>query len=230
MILIKMKKLILILLINVLNLSSYSQYIVNKVNEDFYLREQDGTFVLKKTTFTEEGATTIPINNCKAVLKTTNGKVYNPVNGRIDLLTSQFIYTINGQDLICVLPIQQIIFDSCNGAKLNGAIFRNGYPSISTQDQKSFYQILTEGRGTLLKYYGIQWQDDKPYNTTNVTRVYKTIEQYYLYLNGQMFKLEKNKKNLAGLLAIPADYLSNQKINLKKEEDVIKLIEYYNHL
>ncbi|MDB5231796.1 MAG: hypothetical protein JWN76_2601 [Chitinophagaceae bacterium] len=230
---IKMKKLIFTFLINLLALSSFSQGVAQTItrdqNQPFNLGLLDGT-VIKRTAFTEEGSTSLPVNNCIVIIKTANGKVYDHVNGRIDLLTNRLIFTINGQDLIFVSPIQQIFFDSCYDAALSGAIFKSGYPSINKQNSGSLYQVLTDGKATLLKYYSVQWHDDKPFNTNNTTRIYKTTEQYYLYLNGQMFILEKNKRNLSKLLSIPADYISKQKLNLKKEENVIKLVAYYNLL
>ncbi|MDQ3683715.1 MAG: hypothetical protein M3352_11700 [Bacteroidota bacterium] len=224
-----MKKILFVILIIRSSLPSFSQSIETKVNEDFYLKEQDGTFVQRKTSFTEVGSTTLPEKNCLVLVKTRDGKVYNRVKGRIDLLTNGFIYTVKGQDLICAIPISQIIFDSYD-ATWSGAIFKNGYPFINKQNDKSFYQVLSEGKATLLKYYAIQWFDDKPYNTTNITRIYTKVELYYLYLNGEIFKLEKNNGNLLKLLAATANYISTQKLNLKKEEDVIKLVAYYNSL
>lgn len=224
-----MKRTLFVFLIILFSFSSFSQYIETKKNEDFYLKEQDGTFVQRRTSFTEEGPTTLPEKNCLVFFKTKDGKIYNRVRGRIDLLTNGFIYTLKEQDFMCTMPIEQIVFDSCD-ATLNGATFKNGYPPINKQNNKSFYQLLSEGKATLLKYHAIQWFDDKPYNTTNITRIYTRLEQYYLYLNGQMFKLEKNKRNLPKLLDIPANHISEQKLNLKKEEDAIKLVAYYNSL
>jgi hypothetical protein len=226
-------KLIFILLINLTTVVTFSQGVVQNIVRDEYqafnIGLPDGTLI-KRTTFNEEGSTTLPANNCITTLKTKNGRVYNHVNGRIDLLTNHYIFTVNGQDLMFVLPVQQINFDSCYDSILSGAIFKNGYPSINKQDSGTLYQVLSEGKGSLLKYYAIQWHDDKPFNTNNTTRIYKTIEHYYLYMDRQMFRLEKNKKNLAKLLAIPEDYISKQNLNLKKEEDAIKLVRFYNSL
>jgi hypothetical protein len=116
-----------------------------------------------------------------------------------------FIFTLKEQELLCTLPVAQIVFDSCE-ALLKGAIFKTGYPSIDKQNDKSFYQLLSAGKATLLKHYSITWQDRTAFNTNNTTRIYKRLEQYYLYLKGQMFRLEKNKSNLPQLLATTADY------------------------
>ena len=224
-----MKKTLFVFQIILLSFSSFSQHIEIKVNEDFYLRDKNGTFVQRRTSFNEEGFTTLPDRNCLVLLKAKDGKVYKHVYGRIDLLMNKFIYTVNEQDLISAMPIEQIVFDSCD-TLLSGTIFKTGYPPINKQNDSSFYQVLSEGKATLLKYYAIKWHDEKPYNTSNTTRVYTRSDQYYLYLNGQMFRLERNKGNLTKLLSIPANQISKQKLKLKKDQDAIKLVAYYNSL
>ncbi|MEO5782437.1 MAG: hypothetical protein ABIQ07_04150, partial [Ginsengibacter sp.] len=119
-----MKKAFFLIFIIFIHIYSFAQSIVTKVNEDFLLSYDDGSLVIKNTNFTEEGATSIPERNCSVTLKAKDGKVYNPVYGRIDLITGKLIFTVNGQDLICAVPVEQIIFDSCNTA-LNGAVFKN---------------------------------------------------------------------------------------------------------
>jgi hypothetical protein len=222
-----MEKISFLILIILLSLSSVAQAIVVKKNEDFLLSYDDGSLVIKKTSYNEEGTTSVPERNCKVTVKANDGKVYSPLYGRIDLLTGKFIFTINGQDLICAVPVQQIVFDSCYTA-LNSVVFKNGYPPIDKQNDKNFYQLLSEGKATLLKHYELKWQDVIPYTSTNTTRIYTQTVKYYLYSNNRMDKLGKNNKNLTRLLAITPGYL--KKLDLKKEDDMIKLLAYYNSL
>lgn len=224
-----MKKAIFIFSIFSSHLYSFAQYIVTKTNEDFLLSYDNGSLVIKNTRFTEVGNTSLPERNCKVVLKARDGKTYNHVNGRIDLLTGKFIFTVNEQDFICTVPAQQIVFDSCDSL-LHGAIFKNDYPFIDKQTDKSFYQLLVEGKATLLKHYEINWQDATPYNSTNITRTYTRSVKYYLYLNKKMYEIKKNNRNLPKLLAIHSDYIFKKKIDLKKQQDVIQLVTYYNSL
>ena len=224
-----MKNTLFVLLILFLSNSSLSQHIEIKVNEDFLLKDKDGSLVLRRTTLEEVGTSTIPEKNCLVNLTSKDGKRYNHINGRINLVTNNFIYTVKEQDFICAIPLEKIVFDSC-GSKWNGTIFKSGYPPINKQNDKSFYQVLSEGKATLLKYHAIKWYDDKPFNTPNTTRVYTQSEQYYLYLNWIMYRLDKNFSNLPKLLNIPANQLNEQKPDLKKEQEAIKLIAYYNSL
>jgi len=224
-----MKEAFFICCMFLVNYSSFGQYIVTLKNEDGYLKNADGSLIQKTTTFIEEGSNSLPEKNCVVVLKTRDGKVYNNVKGRIDLQTEGFIYLAKEQELMCALPIEQIVFDSCDSA-LEGAIFKTGYPPIDKQNDKSLYRVLSQGKATLLKHYAVKWQDITPFYNTNTTRIYTQMQQYYLFLNGKIFSLKKNKDNLRQLLDSPKEYITKNKLNLKEEEDAIKLVAYYNSL
>jgi hypothetical protein len=224
-----MKRLLLICFLFSPGFSSSAQYIKTLHNEDGYLQKADGSLVQKLTSFTEEGSSSLPEKNCLVVLKTKNGKVYNKVNGRIDLPNEGFIFSVNQQEFMCSLALDEIVFDSCD-ATLSGAVFKTGYPSIDKQNEKSFYQILSQGKATLLKHYAVKWQDLIPFNNTNTTRKYTQVQQYYLFLNGKMTRLEKNKDNLPALLGSLKEYIVRNNLNLKKDEDAAEVVDYYNSL
>lgn len=224
-----MKKAFFILFTFAASYSSLGQYIATTKNADGYLKMADRTFVQKTTTFIEEGSKSLPEKNCAVILNTKDGKRYNKVNGHIDLQTGVFIFVVEEHEYECLVPIERIIFDSCNST-LDGAICKTGYPPIDKQNEKSLYHVLSEGNASLLKYYAVRWQDLIPFNSTNTTRVYSQIQQYYLYLNGKMLRLEKNKDNLRSLLGPAKEYIFINNLNLKKEEDAIKLLAYYNSL
>ena len=224
-----MKKACILLHLLSIQFFSEAQFLVTKVNEDFYLQYDDGKLVTRLTNFTEEGVTSIPQKNCKASLTVASGGIYKDVYGRLDLITGNFIFTLKDKDMYCALPLIQIVFDSCSSS-WNGAIFKNGYPAIEKQTGANFYQILNEGKATLLKYHQVKWRDEVPYNSTNTTRFYEQSVRYYLFFNRRMFKLEKNHQNLPALLGVSVHQLSTKKLDLKKEQDMVELIGYYNAL
>jgi hypothetical protein len=146
-------------------------------------------------------------------------------------MTNEFLYTLNEKEFICTLPVEQIDFDGCEN-DVTSARFKSGFPAIDNETQNSFYQVLAEGKASLLKKYSITWRDDKPYNSGTTTRIFTAREILYLNINGSMFKLDKNNSNLATILSskMVNAYLAKEKRNLKKDDEVIRLIEYYNSL
>ena len=192
------------------------------------IKNADGTEI-EKSKFNEEGSKSLPETSCLFALKTRDGKVYNKVRGRIDLQLESFIFSLDNQEFKCILPLVEIIVDSCNST-LSGSVFRTGFPAIDKQKENSIYQVLSKGKAILLKHYSISWQDLTPYNSANTTRVYSQLQQYYLFFNGKMFSLDKNKKDIVNISSTTKSFISRNKLNLKKEEDLVKFITYYNSL
>ncbi|MDB5232284.1 MAG: hypothetical protein JWN76_3089 [Chitinophagaceae bacterium] len=168
---------------------------------------------------------------CTASLKTTDGAVFKSVNGHIDLISNNFIITTKEEDYVCTLPVLQIVFDSCD-AKLQGAVFESGYPAIYQQTSKSFYRVLAAGKATLLKYYSFTPPDANKGGYAIVSGNNPLIEEYYLYTDWHMYKLDKSKSKLTEIFTSPAvkEYMTTQKLKLRNEEDAIKLVAYYNSL
>jgi hypothetical protein len=209
-------------------LISYSSNAQDPIVWKNQLKNVDGTEIAKST-LNEEGSKSLPEKNCLFALKTRDGKVYSKVRGRIDLQLESFIFSLDEQEFRCALPLVEIIVDSCDST-LSGSVFRTGFPAIDKQHEKSLYQVLSKGKATLLKHYAISWQDLTPYNSAKTTRVYSQLQEYYLFLNGKMISIDKNKKDLANLSGTTKTYISRNKLNLKKEKDLLKLVTYYNSL
>jgi hypothetical protein len=219
----------LVLLLSVVCQQLFAQSkIETKTNEDFYLRYEDGTFVTRNLSIDSEGKTTIPETNCKATVLLRDGRKFRNVNGRISLLSDNFIYTINDSDFVSSTPVEQILFDSCTN-EWSGAKFKTGFPRIEKQSASTFYQVLVDGKATLLKYYRVKWNDVTPFNSTNITRYYSTSVLYYLYIDQNMYTISRNFKNLPDLLGKTPASLKT-KIDYDNEKGAIQFVNAYNKM
>jgi|GEM_PF-297804 len=114
-------------------------------------------------------------------------------------------------------------------------VFENGFPKIDRQSNKSYYELLVQGPTTLLKRHREVLQDGIDDVSRAITDgVYTKFNSYYIFKNNQMQLLKLNKNSILKLLADKsADvtaYADSQKIDFEQEEDVKKLINYYNTL
>lgn len=222
-----MKKLFFITSLLGLALESSSQLMNLKINEDQYIRYADGGHVRKTVLFEVEGTSTIPEINCLATLKTKTGKTYTGIRGRIDQVSGKFIFHDGKEEFLTLEPLAIVTFDSCISA-FSGAVFKSGFPPIDKQDERQLYRILVDGKASLVKYYRLQWQDIVPFNTTNTTRKFTTVEELYLYYDRRMTKILKNEKEILKVLEVSPEYLKNNKVDIKKEKDLVKLLNYVN--
>jgi hypothetical protein len=111
----------------------------------------------------------------------------------------------------------------------------------NTTDLKNFgrlYQQIFKGnKTTLLKNYRKELLKADYQGGYNANRRYDELideTDYYLKKDTQIEKIKLNEKNIVKFLADKEkevkDFIKKQKLNLKNETDVVKLLQYYESL
>jgi len=163
-----------------------------------------------------------------------DGRVYNDVKTRINLLEHEVNFIAsNGQEGFLGKGMALEIAYVENIASQT-KIFQCGFPPIDNQNRISFYQILLNGKTSLLKsvYKSIQERNNDL--SGERFKEFATYENIYLLKEGIMSRIKKDKSSLLVLFqdkkeAI-ARYMDDQKLNLKNEAHLIALVQYYNTL
>ncbi|MFD1258525.1 hypothetical protein ACFQ3S_17090 [Mucilaginibacter terrae] len=111
-------------------------------------------------------------------------------------------------------------------------VFTNGFPSIDKQTSQSYYQLISNGKTKLLKRRTKVVLESKGYNT--VVKKYQEYNNYYIFKDNKIAKLENPKKTLYALAGAKKtdidNYLKSNSINFKRDEDLARLFDYYNTL
>ena len=157
-----------------------------------------------------------------------DGRVYNDVKTRINQLEQEVNFIAsNGQEgylgkgMALEVAYQEKVFQS-------------GFPPIDNQNRISFYQILLNGKTSLLKsvYKTIQERNNEL--SGERYKEFATYENMYLLKDGSMVRIKKDKSNLLDLLQDKSSaikkYMIDQKLNLKNETHLIDLVKHYNTL
>jgi hypothetical protein len=168
----------------------------------------------------------------KIILK--DGRVYNDVKTRINLLEHEVNFIAsNGQEgFLGKGMASEITYEDNNASQ--SKIFQCGFPPIDNQNRISFYQILFNGKTSLLKsvYKSIQERNNDM--SGERYKEFATYENMYLLKEGTMVRIKKDKSNLIALLQDKNQsikkYIDDQKLNLKNEAHLIALVKYYNTL
>ena len=165
-----------------------------------------------------------------------DGRVYNDVKARINLLEHEVNFIAsNGQEgyLGKGMASEIAYIDSKTETQVI-KVFQCGFPPIDNQNRISFYQILLNGKTSLLKsvYKSIQERNNDM--SGERFKEFATYENMYLLKEGTMSRIKKDKSSLLVMFqdkkeAI-AKYMEDQKINLKNEAHLIALVQYYNTL
>jgi hypothetical protein len=186
-----------------------------------------------------EGSPYFKNNFCLVTLTSGEGKKFYQVRAKLDLEKHLVIYTKPDADELELTPIMQIKSIAFTGCADNGLIpiFQSGFPSIGKQDEGSFYQVLDSGKATLLKYFQI----DETQNVVNglnpgaASILLQKVEFYFMYNAAKgMQKIAKSNDDVVNYFAdkktMIETFISSNKLKCKKEEDLIKVVHYYNSL
>jgi hypothetical protein len=165
-----------------------------------------------------------------AKVETKAGKINNEVKVKYDMLEDflLFVYDTSEEPLKFVEPIKAFTL-----ILPEPLTFKNGFPAINKQTTESYYQVLAEGKATLLKRNTKVVNETKAYNSTS-TKTFQIVNSYYLFKDGKMEKIDNPKKVIYALDASKKGqidaYVNSNKTNFKSDGDLGKIFSYYNSL
>lgn len=162
---------------------------------------------------------------------TAGGKTYKMLQLKYDEVADMLIFLPEkGPDALQFAePIKTF---SLNGP--NELVYLNGFPAIGKQTEKSYYQVIAAGNITLLKRNNKTVHDRKAFNTNLITQEFVDNVVYYLYKDGKITVFKKGKGALLEAMADKGSdvnkFLASNKVDFKQDQDLKKLIDYYNKL
>jgi hypothetical protein len=99
---------------------------------------------------------------------------------------------------------------------------------------KTFYQVLADGKVVLLKQMKRISIEEKAFNSATITRRFDTEKAYYVFKDEKMMRLKRSKSGLLGVLGDRTDsieqFISNNSFTIKSDDDLAKIVTYYNSL
>lgn len=160
----------------------------------------------------------------------TNGARYNlPV--KYNLYVDELFFKSDNQTMSFVVPVREFVFKESSSAT---AFFRNGYPANDGFSDKTFYQVLVDGKVQLLKKLSKQVMETKDFNSSIVKKRFTDLSKVYSFRDNQFYQLKRDKSGILNVFSDRsneiAKYISDNKINLKKDDELAKVFNYYNSL
>jgi hypothetical protein len=171
-----------------------------------------------------------------STIKLVSGLEFNNVTARLDLYKQIVQVKLNGDTAKMILPgnITEIIFYDTVQSLPFEYKFQTGYPEIDNLNRNNFYQVISDGKVTLLKSSIKKINKTKNEMSGEVSSQFDIYEDHYLYVKYEMKRVKKDKEYLLNLLADKKKeletYFTAQKLNFKSMDSIKKLIDYYNSL
>jgi hypothetical protein len=156
-----------------------------------------------------------------------DGKKYRNLTLNINLYTNEVIY-FNQAGQPVVLQEGLIKEVTVRGENKTDVIFRAGYVPVDEHDGNTFYQVVEEGKITLLKLFQLSIVEGTEFDKR---KSFERREYYYLLVNGRPTKV-KNKNACLELFGNDREameaYIKTNKLGFRTEEDLIHMVRYYN--
>lgn len=149
---------------------------------------------------------------------------YNACNDDIEFLKGEDRYVVDPKSMV-------------KKAEFGGKVFSYIQYLADGKTQGGFFEILTEGKLTLLIKYTVRFfekEKPQPFGNQRPARFDPPIKQYYLSFDEAPAKLISNKKKLLELFGNKMNemesYISRNKLSIKEDESLKKITTYYNSL
>jgi hypothetical protein len=151
---------------------------------------------------------------------------YNSYTDEVLFFDEKNIYVVNSQDIDYFT-----ITESENGAVL---LFKQVF--LLTEKKRIFMQVMYQGESILFKRYRKEFLKadiGKPYGSNRQVDEYNDFFEYYVSIHGKEPVILKPRKSsvieiFGDKSKIMEDFIKNEKINLKAETDLVKLVEHYD--
>ncbi len=207
-------------------------YIVNVRAQT--LNRINGTAV-RLTDFTDVKGSPYFYNDwLKGDVTISNNSIHQNMDLRYNLVNDQLYFKSgNGSVLTFADPVKQFTINS-PVESMQVLTFRNGYQNIPGTTSTSFLEVLTEGKTQLLKKLSKKIQTENVYPNTSTNKFFTETKTYYIFKDGKGILIRPDKKSI--IFALPNKqaeleaYIKQNRLNLKDDGDLKKLIIYYNSI
>jgi hypothetical protein len=160
-----------------------------------------------------------------------DGKVVENLDIKFDQFTDAILYkNDNGEELEVAEPVKEFKVKIKNIDRL----FRAGFKPVGSNTETNFYEVLVDGSLKFLKRFKKEIMTTRDYNATSDTKTVTEKISYYIVKDNQPILVLKNEKAILEAIGEKEnelnDFIKQNKLKLKDEGDIIKIIEQYNKL
>lgn len=193
----------------------------------------DGNPVFEKSYIDVQGSPYLQEDWAIGNVTLKNGKSYTGVGLKYDQVKDELLFRNEKNEMnTFAQPVKSFTITSRkNNSQL---LFRNGFAPVKAATENSWYQVLADGKVQLLFRNVKKVRKDKAYNSATTVLTIEEYPTWFIAKDGVPVSIKKNEK--AVLEAIGGDrtaleaYIRSNKLNVKNDEDLVKLIVYYNSL
>lgn len=216
-------------LASLLSISVYTAQAQFKISQDIV-----GTPIGTKQERTFVGTEYLYDSFIKGHVLQADEKYFNNMDLNYDVMSDRLVFLSGGQEMAFKNPVKEFQLIKPKTSPIYLEVFRNGFPPYGTYTEKSYYMVLNSGKAIALKKPVKAIVEVTPYGSARSQKTVVNSELYFIYNNGQLLKVKKDKKSLLNALNDKKEpltkFIVDKKLSFKSDEDIQMLLEYYNSL
>ena len=158
---------------------------------------------------------------------------YRNFNLRVNILeTTLEFMDRRGEQMICTMPVKKVILnDSIKGMQYR--FVHSSFVPENVETRKSWLLELVSGTAKLYRLDKKQINEIRPYGSATTEQRIVTSHLYFLSNNSDLKRIKK-LSDVSDLLASKKEqldeYAKANRLNVKSEKDLVRLVEYHNTL
>jgi hypothetical protein len=202
-----------------------------------YLTDFNGTLIKPGKANNDVMGTTF-LNELWSRGKVVNlqGKEFEVEKMRFNIAQNRIEYEVNGQAYELTIPYRAFsISESTDDGSMIDRNFKNNFPSVETQSEKTFYEIVYDGDAKLLRHYKIRVNEYAEYGSMVRTKRFTKVSSLYIYHPNKktLTKISKKKQDLLEVFDDKKEaveqFMRDSKIKKNiSESEVVTLCKFYD--
>jgi len=164
-------------------------------------------------------------------VKFKNGQQANGLLLLFDVHGNKLYFMQEDQAMEFIHPIEEFVIGLIIRKDTLGMLYRSSYPAVNMNTTETFYEVLVDGNIQLLrcraKNVGMYKDETQPEQ-----KRFTEKEQLYIYTDGKMVKIKKDKDDILAALPHLAKKIDRivdeERLKLKHEEGIRKLVAALN--
>ncbi len=171
-----------------------------------------------------------------ATIVLKDGRTYTNISARLNLVEHEvnFIASNGEQGYIGKGMASSILFKDTTKEVVKEYLFQTGFSPVDNQTVIHFYQVMVSGKMSLLKSINKNIEERVNELSGEKSKEFAVRENLYILIGGYLKRIKKDAGFFLNIMADQKDavnqFINSNKLNLKSEEQLKKLVEFYNTL
>ena len=171
-----------------------------------------------------------------ATIELADGRKYANVKARLNLVEHEvnFIASNGEEGYIGKGMVKSFLINDTTRQGIKTYSFQTGFSKTDNQTVIHFYQILASGKIALVKSINKNIEERLNELSGEKSKEFAVRENLYLLIGGELKRVKKEASFFISAMEdkkeLVSQFISSNKLNFKTEDQLLRVVEYYNSL